>query len=92
MAIGTRTDSNGNDPGMENGTTAQIYEADILPSNHSSREIKAKTYYSLRTMSKKFKKCGQVKSIVMHLQNAPIYYGKYKKEENEIISTDGTNK
>ena len=36
------------------------------------------------TMAKKFKNCGQMESIVMHFQNAPIYYVKYKYEENEF--------
>ena len=46
--------------------------------------MKAKTYYGLRTMAKKFKKCGQVENIVAHLQNMPIYYVKYKKEEDKV--------
>ena len=35
-------------------------------------------------MARKFLKNGQVESFLMHLQNAPIYYAKYKKEESEI--------
>ena len=31
-----------------------------------------------------FRKYGQVKRIGMHLQNTPIYYAKYKKQENEV--------
>ena len=31
LAIGTWTDSNGNDPVINNGTTAQIYGVDIPP-------------------------------------------------------------
>ena len=41
LAIETRTDSNGNDPGMVNGTTVQIYGVG--------------TYYRHRKMAKKFK-------------------------------------
>ena len=32
-------------------------------------------------MARKFLKYGQVESILMHLQNVPIYYATYKKEE-----------
>ena len=41
-------------------------------------EIMAKTYYGLRTRAKKFQKYGQVESIVMNMQNTPIYYVKYR--------------
>ena len=47
-------------------------------------EVKAKKYYGLKTMARKFRKYGQVKRILMHLQNAPIYYAKYKNEESEV--------
>ena len=46
-------------------------------------QVKAKTYYGLKTMARKFLKNGQVESILMHLQNTPIYYAKYKIEEGE---------
>ena len=35
-------------------------------------------------MAIKFLKYRQVESILMHLQNAPIYYDKYKKKESEV--------
>ena len=41
-------------------------------------------YCSLKTMAKKFIKYIQIKSILMHQQNTPMYYAKYKKEENNI--------
>ena len=41
---GTRTDSNGNDPEMVNGTTAQIYDADIPPKETTATtKVLAKT-------------------------------------------------
>ena len=43
-------------------------------------EVKAKAYYSLKTMAIKFLKYG----FLMHLQNAPTYYAKYKKEESKV--------
>ena len=47
-------------------------------------EVKAKAYYGLKTMARKFLKKGQVERILMHLQNVLIYYAKYKTEESEI--------
>ena len=32
-------------------------------------EVKAKMYYDLKMMTKKFRKYGQVENIVVHLQN-----------------------
>ena len=79
MAIGTRTDSNGNDLGMVNGTTVQIYGVGIPPKETIATakllvEVKAESYCRLRTMAKKILKFGLVESISMHLQVAPIYY------------------
>ena len=47
-------------------------------------EVKAKTYYVFKLVVRKLKEYGQVESILMHLQNAPIYYAKYKKEESKL--------
>ena len=47
-------------------------------------EVKAKTYYSLKSIPRKFRKYLQVESILIHLQNAPIYHAKYKKEKSEV--------
>ena len=47
-------------------------------------EVKPKTYYDLKTMVKKIRKYEQGERILMHLQNAPIYYAKYKNEESEV--------
>ena len=35
-------------------------------------------------MARQFRKYGQVERILMHLQNAPIYYAKYKKQESKV--------
>ena len=37
-------------------------------------------------MARKLKIYRQMEIILMHLQNAPIYYAKYKKEESEVIA------
>ena len=37
-------------------------------------EVKAKTYYGLKAMARKFRKYGQVERNLMHLQNTSIYY------------------
>ena len=94
LEIGTRTDSNKNDPGMINRTTAQTYGANITTKEATATvkerpnllvEEKAKTYFGLKVMAKKFFfKYGQVESIAMHLQNATLYHAKYKSEENEV--------
>ena len=42
LAIGMRTDSNGNDPGTNNATTKQIYGVGIPKKDHSNRERKTK--------------------------------------------------
>ena len=47
-------------------------------------EVKCKKYYSDKTVTRKILKYRQVKRILMHLQNAPIYYAKDKKEEREV--------
>ena len=44
-------------------------------------EVKAKTYYCLKTIGRKY---GHVETILMHLQNAPIYYAKYKKKKGKL--------
>ena len=41
-------------------------------------EVKAKTYYGLKTMARKFR---QVENIAIYLQNMPTYYVMYRKEE-----------
>ena len=46
-------------------------------------EVKAIIYSSLRTITRKFFKYGQVESILIHLQNAPIFDVNYKKEESD---------
>ena len=46
-------------------------------------EVKTETYYGLKTMARKCLKYGQVEKILMYLENAPIYYAKYKKKERE---------
>ena len=61
MTIGTRTDSNGNDPGMNDESTAQIYEA-CIPSKDTTPtvkerpklllEVKTETYCELRIITK----------------------------------------
>ena len=62
-------------PSKETTTTTKVRPNFLV-------EVKIKTYYGLRTMSKKYKKCRQLERIIMHLQNAPMYYVKYKEEEN----------
>ena len=58
-------------------------------------ELKAKMYFGLRNMAKKFKKLGQVENISMNLQNTPTYYLKYRKKESkdkalrELIKEEG---
>ena len=51
-------------------------------------EVKAKTYFGMKTMTRKFRKYGQIERIVVHLKNATIFCAKYKNEE----STDRTKK
>ena len=57
-AFRTRSDSNGIDPGMNNGSTAQIHGAGIHPNETTETikkrpnllvEVKAETYYGIRT-------------------------------------------
>ena len=35
-------------------------------------------------MTRKFRKYGQVERTLIHLQNAPVYYAKYKNDESEV--------
>ena len=50
LAIGTKTDTNGNDPGIINGTTAQIYRAGILPKeNTETTKVRPKLLVEVNT-------------------------------------------
>ena len=51
--------------------------------------MKAKTYYELKWMAKKFQKYEQVESILVHLQNTPTYYVTYKNEDDKIKERQG---
>ena len=46
--------------------------------------MQVEVYYGLKTMAKKFRKYGLVESIVVHLQDVPIYHINYKKEEDGV--------
>ena len=74
---------------MVNGTTAQIYGASIPPKKpqqlaETPSGGEGKNLLQPQNNGKKILKSRQVESMVMHLQNAPIYQIKYKKEENEV--------
>ena len=51
--------------------------------------MQAKVYYGLKLMARKFRKHGQVESIAVNLQNTPIYYVNYKKEEDGVNALIG---
>ena len=82
-------DWNKNNPGMDNGTTAQIYgvgiplKEAIVTAKEKSKLLVKETYYRFRTMAKKFLKFGPVESKSMYFQIAPIYYAKYRNKERE---------
>ena len=93
LVIETKTDSNGNNSGTNDETTKQIYDAGIPIKETTATvkeksnlpvEVKAKTYYDLKLMARKSLKYGQVESILIHLQNTPLYNAIYKKEESEV--------
>ena len=46
-------------------------------------EVKVKMYYGLKTMTRKFRKYGQLETRVVYLQNMPTSYVKYKNEEDK---------
>ena len=47
-------------------------------------EMKAKTYYGLKMIVRKFRKYGQVERILRHLLNTLIYYAKYKMRKVKL--------
>ena len=47
-------------------------------------EVKAKTYYGLKMMARNFFENMDGERILMHMQNAPMYYAKYKNEESKV--------
>ena len=77
---------------MNNETTAQIYWVGIRPKEFIATiterpnflaELKAETYYGLRTMEKKFKQIQTGGEHINALQTTTIYYVKYRNEESE---------
>ena len=93
LAIGTETDSHGNDRKLNKGNSNQIIGVGIPPKETTATtkqkdllvEVKTNTFYGLRKITKKVKKFGQVKIQALHQQMKTLtYFVKYEKKENEV--------
>ena len=92
LAIGTGTDSHGNDPELNRGNSNQIIGVGILPKETTATarqrdllvEIKTNTFNGLKTIAKKVIKYRQVKNLALHQQMKTTYFVKYEKEENVV--------